>query len=213
MPLEGTAAWSNCSLTVLILLRNCVENHRMAWVGKENLQKESKVLEMSLDCVYQDAHPDLTDLECLSHCLLQPILFGFRAGLFQELPKYLRGYHKCSKDEAVQLAGLIYKVRFNNDRTQLATIPKILKELVPDNLLRAISPDEWKKVRTSAFINRATSTKLYERRKTLSHTTFLSLKTLWKDAAGCCCLASTKPLKDICRPGRLIWDMHLSWRY
>ncbi|KAJ7426105.1 hypothetical protein WISP_19047 [Willisornis vidua] len=64
----------------------------------------------------------------------------------QELPKYLRGYHKCSKDEAVQLAGLIYKVRCNNDRTQLATIPKILKELVPDNLLRAVSPDEWKKI-------------------------------------------------------------------
>ncbi|XP_049657860.1 unconventional myosin-VIIb isoform X3 [Accipiter gentilis] len=69
----------------------------------------------------------------------------------QELPKYLRGYHKCSKDEAVQLAGLIYKVRFNNDRTQLATIPKILKELVPDNLLRAISSDEWKKSITAAY--------------------------------------------------------------
>ncbi|XP_065531610.1 unconventional myosin-VIIb isoform X2 [Lathamus discolor] len=69
----------------------------------------------------------------------------------QELPKYLRGYHKCSKDEAVQLAGLIYKVRFNNDRTQLAIIPKILKELVPDNLLRVISPDEWKKSITAAY--------------------------------------------------------------
>ncbi|KAM6414628.1 unconventional myosin-VIIb [Rhynochetos jubatus] len=69
----------------------------------------------------------------------------------QELPKYLRGYHKCSKDDAVQLAGLIYKVRFNNDRTQLATIPKILKELVPDNLLRAISPDEWKKSIIAAY--------------------------------------------------------------
>ncbi|KAK2514410.1 Myo7b [Columba guinea] len=69
----------------------------------------------------------------------------------QELPKYLRGYHKCSKDEAVQLAGLIYKVRFNSDRTQLATIPKILKELVPDNLLRAMSPDEWRKSITAAY--------------------------------------------------------------
>ncbi|NXM41848.1 MYO7A protein, partial [Gymnorhina tibicen] len=69
----------------------------------------------------------------------------------QELPKYLRGYHKCSKDEAVQLAGLIYKVHFNNDRTQLAAIPKILKELVPDNLLRAVSPDEWKKSIIAAY--------------------------------------------------------------
>ncbi|NWS02845.1 MYO7A protein, partial [Motacilla alba] len=69
----------------------------------------------------------------------------------QELPKYLRGYHKCSKDEAVQLAGLIYKARFNNDRTQLAAIPKILKELVPDNLLRAVAPDEWKKSIIAAY--------------------------------------------------------------
>ncbi|XP_052543312.1 unconventional myosin-VIIb isoform X2 [Tympanuchus pallidicinctus] len=69
----------------------------------------------------------------------------------QELPKYLRGYHNCSKDEAVQLAGLIYKVRFNSDRTQLATIPKILKELVPGNLLRVTSPDEWKKSITAAY--------------------------------------------------------------
>lgn len=139
----------------------------------ENLQKESEVLGMFLDCVWHDSHPDLTDLECISQCLLQPILCGFKAGLFQELPKYLRGYHKCSKDEAVQLAGLIYKVRFNNDRTQLATIPKILKELVPDNLLRAISSDEWKKVRTSAFITHTTATELYEKRKILSHATFL----------------------------------------
>jgi len=85
--------------------------------------------------------------------LLQPFLSGFRVGLFQELPKYLRGYHNCSRDEAVQLAGLIYKVRFNTDRTQLATIPKILKELVPDNLLRVTSPDEWKKVRKPALLS------------------------------------------------------------
>ncbi|XP_030312241.1 unconventional myosin-VIIb isoform X2 [Calypte anna] len=69
----------------------------------------------------------------------------------QELPKYLRGYHKCSKDEAVQLAGLIYKVRFDGDRAQLAAIPKILKELVPDNLLRAVSPDEWRKSIIAAY--------------------------------------------------------------
>ncbi|KAF2985564.1 hypothetical protein EK904_009077 [Melospiza melodia maxima] len=69
----------------------------------------------------------------------------------QELPKYLRGYHKCSKDEAVQLAGLIYKAHFDNDRTQLAAIPKILKELVPDNLLRAVAPDEWKKSIIAAY--------------------------------------------------------------
>lgn len=60
----------------------------------------------------------------------------------------------------MQLAGLIYKAHYNNDRTQLAAIPKILKELVPDNLLRAVSPDEWRKVRTSAFISHIAYTEL-----------------------------------------------------
>ncbi|XP_036740230.2 unconventional myosin-VIIb isoform X1 [Manis pentadactyla] len=63
----------------------------------------------------------------------------------QELPKYLRGFHKCSREDAVHLAGLIYKAQFDNDRSQLANIPKILKELVPENLTRLMSSEEWKK--------------------------------------------------------------------
>jgi len=31
------------------------------------------------------------------------------------VPKYLRGYHKCSADEASQLAAYIYRVRFGDD--------------------------------------------------------------------------------------------------
>ncbi|KAJ6669187.1 hypothetical protein lerEdw1_007996 [Lerista edwardsae] len=68
----------------------------------------------------------------------------------QELPKYLRGYHKCSKEEAVQLAGLIFRVQFKTDMQQ-ATIPKMLRELVPDNMIRTISPEEWKRSIISAF--------------------------------------------------------------
>ncbi|XP_061492399.1 unconventional myosin-VIIb isoform X2 [Rhineura floridana] len=68
----------------------------------------------------------------------------------QELPKYLRGYHRCSKEDAIQLAGLIFKVNFNNDRMQYAAIPKILKELVPENMIRTTSPEEWKRSIISA---------------------------------------------------------------
>lgn len=64
----------------------------------------------------------------------------------QELPKYLRGFHKCSQEDAVHLAGLIYKAQFDNDRSQLASIPKILRQLVPENLTRLMSSEEWKKV-------------------------------------------------------------------
>ncbi|XP_031507017.1 unconventional myosin-VIIb isoform X1 [Papio anubis] len=63
----------------------------------------------------------------------------------QELPKYLRGFHKCSREDAIHLAGLIYKAQFNNDRSQLASVPKILRELVPKDLTRLMSSEEWKK--------------------------------------------------------------------
>ncbi|XP_006876269.1 PREDICTED: unconventional myosin-VIIb [Chrysochloris asiatica] len=63
----------------------------------------------------------------------------------QELPKYLRGFHKCSREDALHLAGLIYKVKFDNDRSKLANIPKILRQLVPENLTRMMSSEEWKK--------------------------------------------------------------------
>ncbi|XP_062055076.1 unconventional myosin-VIIb [Lepus europaeus] len=63
----------------------------------------------------------------------------------QELPKYLRGFHKCSREDAIHLAGLIYKAQFDNDQSQLASVPKILRELVPANLTRLMSTEEWKK--------------------------------------------------------------------
>ena len=34
----------------------------------------------------------------------------------QELPKYLRGYHKCSKTEAAQLGAFVYRVKFGKDK-------------------------------------------------------------------------------------------------
>ncbi|KAM6217467.1 unconventional myosin-VIIb [Rhynchocyon petersi] len=63
----------------------------------------------------------------------------------QELPKYLRGFHKCSKEDALHLAGLIYKAQFDKDRSQLANVTKILRQLVPENLIRLMSSEEWKK--------------------------------------------------------------------
>lgn len=64
----------------------------------------------------------------------------------QELPKYLRGYHKCSREEVLQLAALIYRVKFEDDKSYFPSIPKLLKELVPQDLIRQLSPDDWKRV-------------------------------------------------------------------
>ncbi|XP_037396056.1 myosin VIIAa isoform X1 [Pygocentrus nattereri] len=64
---------------------------------------------------------------------------------YQELPKYLRGYHKCSRDEVFQLAALIYRVKFEDDKSYFPSIPKMLKELIPQDLIRQLSPDDWKR--------------------------------------------------------------------
>lgn len=68
------------------------------------------------------------------------------ASLLQELPKYLRGYHKCPKEEVHQLAALIYRVKFEEDKSSFQNISKILKELVPQDQIRHLSPDDWKRV-------------------------------------------------------------------
>uniref|UniRef100_A0A0L8FWN7 MyTH4 domain-containing protein n=2 Tax=Octopus bimaculoides TaxID=37653 RepID=A0A0L8FWN7_OCTBM len=64
---------------------------------------------------------------------------------FQELPKYLRGYHKCTKEDAALLASLIYRVKYGEDKSQLPTIPKSFRDYISSDLIRSQSPDDWKK--------------------------------------------------------------------
>ncbi|KAM8835793.1 unconventional myosin-VIIa isoform 1-T1 [Synchiropus picturatus] len=64
---------------------------------------------------------------------------------YQELPKYLRGYHKCSREEVYQLGALIYRVKFEEDKSHFQNIPKILKDLVPQDQMRHLAPDDWKR--------------------------------------------------------------------
>ncbi|KAL9964836.1 hypothetical protein ACROYT_G028531 [Oculina patagonica] len=77
----------------------------------------------------------------------------------QELPKYLRGYHKCTKEEASQLAALIYRVRFGEDKREFPSIPKMLRELIPPDLSRDQSPDDWKRAIVASFNKHAGKSK------------------------------------------------------
>ncbi|CAF0829323.1 unnamed protein product [Rotaria sordida] len=61
----------------------------------------------------------------------------------QELPKLIRGYHKCSNDEAVQLAACIYRVRFGDSTAQFENIQ--LKDFLPSDLVDKLPYTEWKK--------------------------------------------------------------------
>uniref|UniRef100_A0A7N6ATC0 Myosin VIIAb n=1 Tax=Anabas testudineus TaxID=64144 RepID=A0A7N6ATC0_ANATE len=72
---------------------------------------------------------------------------------YQELPKYLRGYHKCSREEVHQLAALIYRVKFEDDKSHFLYLSKILKDLVPQDQIRHLSPDDWKRVSLSLRVN------------------------------------------------------------
>ncbi|XP_061103707.1 unconventional myosin-VIIa-like isoform X1 [Conger conger] len=74
---------------------------------------------------------------------------------FQELPKYLRGYHKCSREEVAQLGALIYRVKFEEDKSHFPNIPKMLKDLVPQDLIRQLSPDDWKRCIVGCFNKQA----------------------------------------------------------
>ena len=43
----------------------------------------------------------------------------------QELPKYLRGYHKCTKEDAAILGAYIYRVKFGNNKSRTTQIPYV----------------------------------------------------------------------------------------
>lgn len=66
--------------------------------------------------------------------------------VLKELPKYLRGYHLCTKEEMINIAALLFRIKFSDNKSQLVMIPKMLKDLVPVDQLKAMSENEWKKV-------------------------------------------------------------------
>jgi len=69
------------------------------------------------------------------------IIFHFH----QELPKLLRGYHKCSRDDAAILAALIYRVKFGDSKAELGGLAQMIRDLVPVDLVKTISGADWKR--------------------------------------------------------------------
>lgn len=66
----------------------------------------------------------------------------------QEVPKFLRGYHACSLEDATKLAALIYRSRMGNGvPSGIQSIPDHkLTELIPSDLIRQRTPIEWRRV-------------------------------------------------------------------
>ncbi|CAH0405025.1 unnamed protein product [Chilo suppressalis] len=75
------------------------------------------------------------------------VIFHFH----QELPKLLRGYHRCGRDEAARLAALAYRARFGDNKQELQAIPQMLRELIPADLVKLQSSADWKRAIVASY--------------------------------------------------------------
>ncbi|XP_015589004.1 myosin-VIIa [Cephus cinctus] len=69
----------------------------------------------------------------------------------QELPKLLRGYHKCNKQDAIKLAALIYRSKYGDSKEELSEIPHKIREYVPMDLVNLLNTADWKKQIVSTY--------------------------------------------------------------
>lgn len=65
----------------------------------------------------------------------------------QEVPKYLKGYHNCTKEDMVHLGGLLFRVQVDSDKSGAVPIPQILKKLVPADQINIMTPQDWERVK------------------------------------------------------------------
>lgn len=62
----------------------------------------------------------------------------------QEVPNYLRGYHKCKLEEAVRLSSLLYTAQFEQDMSILKNLEGNLSLVIPMTMHTEKSSSEWK---------------------------------------------------------------------
>lgn len=78
------------------------------------------------------------------HCIAP--IHDFCGASTQEVPKYLKGRHKCTKEDMIHLGGLLFRIQVDSDRSRFVEIPQMLKDLVPADQIHIMPPEEWKKV-------------------------------------------------------------------
>lgn len=69
----------------------------------------------------------------------------------QEIPNYLRGYHKCSAEESVNLASFLFRAKYGDEKQPFDHIEDVIATLLPKSVLQSKSPEEWKKVLQSSI--------------------------------------------------------------
>lgn len=74
-------------------------------------------------------------------------IFALDMPFKQELSKYLRGYHNCTKLDMTDLGGLLFRALVDSDRTRFDEIPKLLGDLIPADQIKIMTADDWKTVK------------------------------------------------------------------
>ncbi|XP_033647507.1 myosin-VIIa-like isoform X2 [Asterias rubens] len=69
----------------------------------------------------------------------------------QERPKFLRGYHRCQREDAVKLAALQFRAQHGNDKSELQNLAQTLSEYLPTEMLRTASVEDWKRAIVSMY--------------------------------------------------------------
>ncbi|XP_051155446.1 myosin-VIIa-like [Leptopilina boulardi] len=87
----------------------------------------------------------------------------------QELPKLLRGYHKCNKNDAIKLGALIYRSKYGDNKAELTEIPHKLREYIPPDIINLMSSNDWKKHIISVYNQQSGITEIEAKRQFLQY--------------------------------------------
>lgn len=64
----------------------------------------------------------------------------------QEVPKYLNGYYKVAKPDAIKVAAILYRIKFgSNDVPLNQQTYDVLSQIMPEDVGALAKPNEWKK--------------------------------------------------------------------
>lgn len=70
----------------------------------------------------------------------------------QEVPKYLNGYYKVPKADAVKFGALLYRIQFGNDTQPLTQQTySVLPQILPEDVMATTKLDEWRKLILSFY--------------------------------------------------------------